>query len=72
MKQMTCAAVGGPADCTHVFTGNTAEEMIKNGMEHVAQAHPEMMADIKKMTPEETSKWMAEFQPKFNAAPEME
>lgn len=63
--------MGGPADCTVVITGNTAEEMVKNGMDHVTMAHPEMVEDIKKMTPEENEKWMADFQKKFDAMPEM-
>lgn len=71
MKQMTCPQMGGPADCTGVITGNTAEEMVKNGMDHVTNAHPDMAEDIKKMTREETSKWMADFQVKFDATPEM-
>ena len=71
MKQITCAQMGGPATCTVVHSGNTAQEMAENAMKHVEAAHPEMAADIKKMTPEETSKWMADFQPKFDALPEM-
>jgi hypothetical protein len=71
MKQMTCQQMGGPATCTVVITGNTAEEMVKNGMDHINQAHPEMAADIKKMTPEATSAWMADFQKKFDALAEM-
>lgn len=71
MKQMTCAQMGGPADCTTIISGNTAEEMVKNGMVHITQAHPQMAADIKKMTPEETTSWMADFQKKFDAAPAM-
>lgn len=71
MKQMTCAAMGGPADCMTMISGNTAEDMAKNGMTHINQAHPQMAADIKKMTPEETTKWMTDFQPKFDALPEM-
>jgi len=71
MKQMTCAQMGGPATCNTMISGNTAEEMVKNGMDHINQAHPEMAADIKKMTPEETTKWMADFQKKFDAAPAM-
>lgn len=71
MKQMTCAQMGGPETCDFIITGRTAEEMVKNGMEHVTQAHPEMAADIKKMTPEETDKWMAEFRVKFEAAEEV-
>jgi hypothetical protein len=70
MKQMTCSAAGGPATCTTVLSGNTAEEMVANGMKHVTEAHPEMAADIAKMTPEDTAKWMAEFHGKFDALPE--
>ena len=66
---MTCAQMGGPATCSTMISGNTAEEMAKNGMDHINQAHPEMAADIKKMTLEETTKWMNDFQPKFDAAP---
>ena len=71
MKQMTCAQMGGPASCNFVVSGNTAEEMAKNGMDHVTEAHPDMAEQIKKMTPEETTKWMADFQVKFDAQPEM-
>jgi predicted small metal-binding protein len=71
MKQMTCAQMGGPADCTTMISGNTAEEMVKNGMVHLNQAHPEMADDMKKMTPEENAEWMADFQKKFDDAPEM-
>ena len=70
MKQMTCPAAGGPADCTDVLHGNTVEEMAADGMKHVAAAHPEMAADIQKMSPEETAKWMAGFKAKFDALPE--
>jgi len=71
MKQMTCAQMGGPATCDHMITGNTAQEMADNGTAHVMEAHPEMAEDMKKMTPEDSAKWMAEFQPKFDAQPEM-
>lgn len=71
MKEMTCPAAGGPATCTDVLTGNTAEEMMANGMKHVAEAHPEMMADIEKMSDEEKANFFAEFQHKFDALPEM-
>lgn len=71
MKQMTCAAAGGPATCDVMLTGNTAEEMVGNGMDHVRAAHPEMAEDIKKMTSEETTKWMADFNQKFDAASEV-
>ena len=66
---MTCAQMGGPATCTFVITGNTAEEMVQNGMAHVIQAHPEMAKDIQAMTKEQTTGWMADFQAKFDAEP---
>jgi predicted small metal-binding protein len=71
MKQMTCAQMGGPETCTFVVSGATAEEMVGNGMGHVTGTHPEMAAQIKRMTPEETTQWMEEFRKKFEAAPEM-
>jgi len=71
MKQMTCAQMGGPATCNAMIQGNTAEEMVQKGMKHIEQAHPEMAMDIKKMKPEETTKWMDDFKTKFDAAPSM-
>jgi predicted small metal-binding protein len=71
MKQMTCAQMGGPATCAMVISGNTADEMVKNGTKHVEQAHPEMVEDMKKMTPEANEKWTADFKKKFDALPEM-
>jgi len=71
MKQMTCAQMGGPATCTTVISGNTAEEMAMNGMKHIEEAHPDMATDIKAMSKEDTDKWMADFQKKFDAAPAM-
>ena len=68
---MTCAQMGGPATCNVKISGNTAEEMAKNGTAHVMQAHPDMAADMKKMSKEDMDKWMSEFKPKFEAAPEM-
>jgi hypothetical protein len=70
MKQMTCPAAGGPATCTGVLSGNTAEEMMADGMKHVQEAHPEMAGDIAKMSPEALAKWTAEFHSKFEALPE--
>ena len=71
MKQMTCAQMGGPATCDVMITGSTAEEMVKNGMDHITAAHPDMAEKVKAMTPEETAKWMADFKVKFDALPTM-
>jgi hypothetical protein len=69
MKNMTCAMAGGPATCTAVLTGNTVDEMLTNGMKHVTEAHPEMAADIQKMSKEDMAKFMTEFKAKFDALP---
>jgi hypothetical protein len=71
MKQITCPAMGGPATCTTVFSGATAEEIVGSAMKHVTEAHPEMAADIQKMSPEAMAKWNTEFHAKFDALPEM-
>jgi len=71
MKQMTCAQMGGPSTCTAVISGNTPEEMIDNGMTHLNQAHPQMVKDMQSMPKETMEKWRAEFQGKWDAAPEM-
>ncbi len=57
--------MGGPATCTTVITGNTPEEMVQNGMKHVTENHPEVLAQINAMSKEETAKWMADFSAKF-------
>ena len=71
MKQMTCAQMGGPATCTFMVQGSTAEEMVTNGMKHIEEAHPELATQIKAMAQQEQDKWMMDFKPKFDAAPEM-
>ncbi len=71
MKQMTCAQMGGPETCDFVITGSTAEEMATNGTAHVNSSHPELAEQIKKMTSEETTAWMSDFEKKFEALPEM-
>ena len=68
---MTCAQMGGPADCTATISGNTPEEMIANGTQHITQAHPKMAEDMKTMSKEIGDKWREEFQAKWDAAPEM-
>lgn len=68
MKTLTCAQLGGP--CETAISGNTADEMMNVGMEHVKAAHPEMVAGITNMTPEQGETWNKEFQAKFATAPE--
>lgn len=71
MKQITCAALGGPSDCTTVISGNTPDEMISNGMAHVTAAHPDMAEGMKTMTKEMGDKWKADFMVKWAATPDM-
>ena len=68
---MTCVQMGGPATCTATISGNTADEMVANGMKHVTEAHPEMAESMKTMPKETTEAWRAEFQGKWDAAAEM-
>lgn len=70
MKTMTCAQMGGPAECTAEIKGSTADEMVQAGMVHVNEAHPEMAETMKTNSPEVKDAWMADFQQKFDAAPE--
>jgi hypothetical protein len=71
MKEITCPAMGGPATCTTTFTGNTADEIVGNAMKHVEEAHPDIAAQVKAMSPEDMAKWSAEFHGKFDALPEL-
>ena len=69
MKTITCSTLGGPCDAK--MTAATPDEMIAKGVEHVKAAHPEMAADMAKMSPEEMKKWHDDFfMPKWNAASE--
>ncbi len=65
---MTCAQMGGPENCNFIVTGKTAEEMVKNGMSHLTEAHPEMAGKMKNNSAAENERWMSEFRPKFEAA----
>lgn len=71
MKMMTCAQMGGMCDAE--ITGNTADEIMANGMKHLEEAHPEMAAQVKSASPEDPMmvEWNAKFQKDFEAAPEM-
>ena len=70
MKQMTCAQMGGPATCTTMISGNSADEMVQNGWKHVEQDHPEMFEKMKDMSKESQDKWQQDFLAKYNETPE--
>jgi hypothetical protein len=66
MKKILCSGIGGPAECTEVITGATAEEMIDKGWKHIQEAHPELAQNIMNNPKEENDKWMANFKAKFD------
>ncbi len=68
MKTMTCTQLGGP--CEAALSGNTPDELVANAMTHLKETHPEMAADVAKMTPEQMEAWNKDFQAKFAATPE--
>jgi hypothetical protein len=72
MKKMTCKQMGGM--CDEVVMGNTPEEMIAHGMEHLKLAHPEMVASIEAMPKDDPLmvKWQQDFDAAWAATPESE
>ena len=68
---MTCAAMGGPAECTTVISGETAEEMAANGTAHVMASHPDIAAQMGSMSEEEKAEWTAKHNEAFAALPEV-
>lgn len=66
MKKIMCSAMGGPADCSEVFTGNTADELIMNGWKHLQEAHSQTADDIQGNPKEVNDKWMADFKANFD------
>ena len=71
MKQVMCSQMGGPATCSFAVQANTPEEAVEKMMPHAQQAHPDLAADIAKMAPEDTTKWMEKFRVTFAALPDM-
>ena len=51
MYTLACQDAG--MDCDYVAKGQTMDETIKTGMEHVKKAHPEKMRIMEKMPREE-------------------
>jgi predicted small metal-binding protein len=68
MKTLTCNEMGGP--CDTALSGSTPDELVGNAMEHLKAEHPEMAADVEKMTPEQTETWNKDFHAKYEAKPE--
>lgn len=70
MKTLTCAQMGGMCDTP--ISGNTKDEIMMGGMQHLEVAHPEMAAQIK-ATPKDDpamAEWSQKFDAMYDAAPE--
>ena len=57
MYKLACADLGA-ADCSFVSVGATAHEAVMAMMEHAVEAHPDKMAEMDGMTPEEVQDMM--------------
>ena len=70
MKTMTCSQMGGTCDAK--VQGATEDEMMKNGMMHLEEAHPEMAATIKATPMDDPmmKEWGEKFHTDFEATPE--
>lgn len=71
MKKMTCSAMGGTCDME--ITGETADELMKNGKQHVHdqadagdEAHKGVVEKMKALSPEEHGKWAEDMKAKFD------
>jgi len=76
MKKLTCRDFGGP--CEAEITGNSFEEMGKSSFTHVMEqinggdeAHKAAAGKMRNASPEEQKSMMAEYERKFNEAPDM-
>lgn len=70
MKKITCSEMGGEPTCNAIITGETADEMVANGMTHLSEAHPELVEKMKENSDEDNQKWMMDFVAKFETLPE--
>jgi len=72
MKTFTCKEMGGP--CEEAFGGETAQEVADKGGKHIMDstddAHKPMKDQMSASSEEDKNKWMADFQTKFDAAPD--
>ena len=74
MKKLTCRDLGGP--CDEEVTGNSFEEIGNNCRIHVEEqmnsgdeAHKTAVAKMMNATPEEQKSMMAEYEKRYNEAP---
>jgi predicted small metal-binding protein len=76
MKKLTCRDLGGPCDVE--ITGNSFEEVGKKSHDHVMEqinsgdeAHRAAAEKMRSASPEEQKSMMAEFEKRYNEAPEI-
>ena len=76
MKKLTCRDLGGP--CDEEITGNSFDEISNNCRTHVMEqinsgdeAHRAAAGKMKDATPEQQKSWMADFERRYNEAPDI-
>ena len=69
MKQMTCVELGGA--CSKMLSGETADQLLNQGYEHVLQNHPEVVQQVMRMSDAERNAWDLDFQAKWNQASDL-
>jgi predicted small metal-binding protein len=76
MKKLTCRDLGGPCDTE--LTGDSFQEIGKKSYDHVMEqintgdeAHKLAADKMRNATPEQQKDMMAEFEKRFNEAPNM-
>ena len=69
-KTFTCEELGGI--CNKRFSGNTLEEIMQKGMEHMGsdEEHMKHIANLSETTGESKEKWVERMQLEFDVKPE--
>ena len=74
MKKLTCRDLGGPCDVE--LTGDSFQEIGKKSYDHVMEQinkgdehHKAAAANMKNASPEEQGSMMAEYEKRYNKAP---
>ena len=67
MKKITCTAVQGPAECTHVFEVKDFDDFINQAKEHFGSQHADIVSNASE---EDKAKWGAMTKGVVEAAPE--
>jgi len=72
MKKMTCREMDGVCDAE--IQGETAEEMMEKGKQHVHEtqdeAHQGLVKEMENASEEDMAAWKKGFQEKYEAAPD--